>query len=216
MRECEAEKERLSALRLCFSVEFVCWLRALKKRLLASSFVTAGKCWSLGRQIPDNGATLYRGRILLGSVWHHWAWDSRDFWLLLVVVVGIVEGLYAACYDVHYDWKNCWVLVVDFALLLLTSGVLHSHAGIAWGRVEWCGFEAKLRMKWRENDAKIRYFAEIWLRFGNQMFVGIGKMCWKAKLLLLYNGCVGERVYETVVDWRECYCLRVICREWRY
>ena len=36
VRECATEKERLSALRLCFSVKFVCWLLALKERLLAS------------------------------------------------------------------------------------------------------------------------------------------------------------------------------------
>ena len=31
MRECAAEKKRVCALRLCFSVEFICWLRALKE-----------------------------------------------------------------------------------------------------------------------------------------------------------------------------------------
>ena len=32
MRECEAEKERLSTLRLCFSVESICWLAGDEER----------------------------------------------------------------------------------------------------------------------------------------------------------------------------------------
>ena len=49
VRECATKKERLSALRLCFSVDFVCWLRALKRRLLASLFAAAEECWTKGR-----------------------------------------------------------------------------------------------------------------------------------------------------------------------
>ena len=41
---------------------FVGW-RAIKRRLLASLIWTTDKCWSIGRQIPDNGATLCQGRI---------------------------------------------------------------------------------------------------------------------------------------------------------
>ena len=39
VRECATEKKRAGTLRLCFSVEFVCWLRTLKRRLLASLLV---------------------------------------------------------------------------------------------------------------------------------------------------------------------------------
>ena len=49
VRECETEKKRASVLRLCFNVEFICWLRAMKRRLLASLLATADKCWTMGR-----------------------------------------------------------------------------------------------------------------------------------------------------------------------
>ena len=39
MRECATKKKRVGTLRLCFSVEFVCWLRALMERLLASLLI---------------------------------------------------------------------------------------------------------------------------------------------------------------------------------
>ena len=106
--------------------------------------------------------------------------------------------------------KNCWVLIADFALLLLTSGMLHSHTGIVWRWVEWCGFEAKLRTKWRENDAKTGYFTEIWLRYGNQMLVEMEKLCWEAKIV------VGVRLlcrWESVRGncWRERVSLVTNC-----
>ena len=47
VRECATEKKRAGTLRLCFSVEFACWLRALKRRLLASLAATADECWPM-------------------------------------------------------------------------------------------------------------------------------------------------------------------------
>ena len=47
MREYEAEKERLSVLRLCFSVEFVCWLAGDEEK--AAGFFVCD-C----RQVLDN------------------------------------------------------------------------------------------------------------------------------------------------------------------
>ena len=112
--------------------------------------------------------------------------------------------------------KNCWVLMVDFALLLLTSGMLHSHSGIVWRRVEWCGFEAKHHIKWRENDAKIRYFVENLVALWQSNVSGRRKIVLYGKLLLLADCCVGERVWETIIDRRECFGWRIVCREWRY
>ena len=48
VRECETEKERCSALRLCFSVELICWLAGDEERA-AGFFVCC--C----RQMLDNG-----------------------------------------------------------------------------------------------------------------------------------------------------------------
>ena len=83
---------------------------------------------------------------------------------------------------------------MDFALLLLTSGMLHSHSGIARGRVVWCDSEGLLRSKRRENEAEIRYFC--W----NLVALWQSNDCWRkekcieAKLLLVFDCGVSERV----------------------
>ena len=140
MRECAAEKERCSALRLCFSVEFVCWLRALKERLLASLVATTGKCWSSGR-VERN--------------WWNWFISCVNFLHDLLVaarricwvVSGIFEcrqqGLLVCCLLSLAEWRKCLAVLhkltlncnwtADFGLLLMTSGMLHSHTGIVWG-----------------------------------------------------------------------------------
>ena len=48
MRECETEKKRASVLRLCFSMEFVCWLAGNEER--AAGFFDFDR-----RQMLDNG-----------------------------------------------------------------------------------------------------------------------------------------------------------------
>ena len=74
---------------------------------------------------------------------------------LLFVIAGRVGRNCSAALQFRVkmvDWT------VDFGLLLLTSGVLHSHTVIIWGQVEWCNFEGLLRMKRRENKGKSRHF----------------------------------------------------------
>ena len=103
VRECAAEKKRASALRLCFSVEFICWLRASKRRLLASLLVTAGKCWTKGRVhrnwwnwfiscinfLHDSFVAARRFCWVVSSI--VWLWTAGTFgWLF--VVVGRVRG----------------------------------------------------------------------------------------------------------------------------
>ena len=77
MRECETEKKRVSALWLCFSVEFVCWLAGDEEKQQPSLGLVAGIFDLDYRQMLVNWQTNTRQwsytlprENLLDSVWH--------------------------------------------------------------------------------------------------------------------------------------------------
>ena len=137
----EGEGEHDCAIHLCellmlgSAVELVSWWR------------WSGSCWHCWRlrwKMLDKGEML------------HSALCYRDFWFVVCHCWQSGEKLFCG---VAVQSENGW-LNWDFGLLLLTGGMLHSHAGIIRGRVEWCSFATKHRMKRREFKGEIRYFVE--------------------------------------------------------
>ena len=177
----EWEKERACTIELCICVGCCCW------NLQLSWSVGSGKGTLAGIVAIAAGIAGQRaGCRAVSLVVYHCGQSEKKCSALL-----------------QFRGKNCnWT--VNFGLLLLASGVLHSCTGIVWRRVEWCSFEAEHRLKRRENEGNLACWSKIWLRFGNQMFVGVEKLCWGVKMLLVYNCCVGERELKTMVGWRGC------------
>ena len=94
---------------------------------------------------------------------------------------------------------DCNGLCTSSCLFVAETSVLHSYTGIVWKRVEWCSFEAELRMKWRDNEGETRHFAGTCLALAIKCWFWLARECERHWL-----------IEEGVVSWW------IVCREWRH